>query len=365
MVRLIHMLKKGLKKALASGQPPPADEAPVSAPAGAESLYVRRKGVAVPGEEAREYLERFNGLKDLYHELMAVVTFTLTGAVHRQKITEAVTKVVDVFMARPYNELLLMTYTSSRKNYLAAHIVNDVILTVAFALDLGHERHDAVDLGICALTHDLGMSSFEILAKKDRQLNAHEIEDIKRHPILAAGLVRPVFGEKIASVVGDIHERENGQGYPRGIPGAEVHAWAKIISICDTFEALTHPRVFRAAYSPYEAMKIIINKKNIFFDDTVVRRFIDFMSIYPVGMVVGLNTGETAIVTASNRGFPTRPLVRVLISAGHEVEELYRTIDLARQNFIYITGAVDPEKEREILDFLKPRGQADVEENEI
>jgi HD-GYP domain-containing protein (c-di-GMP phosphodiesterase class II) len=255
-----------------------------------------------------------------------------------------------------------MTYSFSRKNYLTGHVANDVILTVAFGLSLGYQRSDLIDLGICAFSHDLGMLGFESIAKKDQRLSEQEVDDIKRHPMIAAGIVRPVFSEKIAAVVTDIHERENGQGYPRGIPGAQIHIWAKVIAVCDTFEALTHPRVFRAPYSPYEAMKIIIKKKDLFFNDMVVKRFIDFMSIYPVGMLVYLNTGEMALVTGSNAGYPTRPVIRVLVNENREVEEVPRIIDLAHQNFVYITGVVDPEKEKEVLYFLKPRGQVDLDE---
>ncbi len=373
MVRLTHLIQKGLKKV--SGQQdlepgPRLENAEDIKPRSAASFEVAPKGespyrkkVASSGvDEARADWERVAGLQELYREVHAAVAFTLNGTVHGEKITEVIVKLVDVFEAQPYNELLLMTYSFSRKNYLTAHIANDVILTVAFAFSLGYERADVIDLGVCAFAHDLGMLGFESIARKDQRLSDQEVDDIKRHPMIAAGIVRPIFSEKIASVVTDIHERENGQGYPRGIPGAQIHIWAKIISVCDTFEALTHPRVFRAPYSPYEAMKIIIKKKDLFFNDRVVKRFIDFMSIYPVGMLVYLNTGEMALVTGSTLGFPTKPVIRILVNENREVEEPGRIINLAQQNFVYITGVVEPEKEKEVLYFLKPRGQVDLDE---
>ncbi len=377
MVRLIHIIKKGFRKPKeqpqeatlenagtlpVSPEPQPRSAEDFDTPPKGESSFHRR-GAGIPaGQDAREYLERYNGLKDLYRELYGTARFALSGAIHRDRMLGIIERVADVFEAKPYNELLLIAFTFSRKQYLAAHIANDVILTVAFALSLGYARRDVVDLGICAMTHDLGMVGFDDIVKKNMQLNAQEIEDIKRHPLIAAERVRPVFAEKIASVVTDIHERENGQGYPRGIPGAEIHVWAKIIAVCDTFEALTHPRVFRAPYTPYEAMKIIIKKKDVFFDDEIVKRFIDFMSIYPVGMLVYLNTGEIAMVTGSNIGSPTRPVVQVLVNEKREVEDLPRPIDLEAQKFVYITGVLEPEKEKEILYFLKPRGQVELDE---
>jgi HD-GYP domain-containing protein (c-di-GMP phosphodiesterase class II) len=370
MVRLIHMLKKGFKKSsqgsadLQEGlvlpqDPKPRPAASFDEPPSGENPF-HRKADASGGSQ--EYLERFSGLADLYRELYAAVRFTMDGAIHREKIVAVVEKVADVFMLKPHNELLLIAYTFSKKNYLAAHMANDVILTVGFAVSLGYGRADVVDLGVCAFTHDLGMTGFDALARKAQQLTEQEIEDIKHHPLIAADLVRPIFSEKISSVLMDVHERQNGQGYPRGIPGSQIHMWAKIIAVCDTFEALTHPRVFRAPYSPYEAIKIIIKKKDVFFDDVIVKRFIDYLSIYPVGMLVYLNTGEMALVTGSNPGSPTRPVVRVLVNERREVEDLPRSVDLSEQNFMYITGVVEPDKEKEIHYFLKPRGQVELDE---
>ena len=387
MARLINIIKKSMKKKVDSDQssessldggrqdatpqdellPPLAEPQPQPAavfdePPKGENPYRRRLSSPSDGSLVRAHWERVNALQELYRELFAAACFSLKGVIDHARTVAMIGKVVDVFEAEPYNELMLMAYTFSRKNYLAAHIVNDVVLTIGFAQRIGYGRRELVDLGICAFTHDLGMVGFDGTINKNQRLSVSDIEDIKAHPLVAAEMVRPIFSEKIASVIMDIHERENGQGYPRGIPGAEIHMWAKVISMCDTFEALTHPRIFRAPYSPYEAMKIIIKKKDVFFDDVIVKRFIDFMSIYPVGMCVYLNTGETAMVIGSNAGSPTRPVVRILVNQNREVEDLPRTIDLAHQDFGYICGVVNPEKEKEIHYFLNPRGQVELDE---
>ncbi|NTV29084.1 MAG: HD domain-containing protein [Candidatus Omnitrophica bacterium] len=374
MVRIINILKKNWKKAVGASDrdyvasPAPEPElsplpsAQMDAPLTGTNPYRRKPSVAEAAAEARAIRERLERFHALYRNLHAMVCLALGGVIHRDKVEETIGQVADAFEAEPFNELLLLFYSFSRKNYLTAHIVNDVILTVGFARSLGYERREMLDLGISAFAHDLGMAHFEGIARKGQQLTAQEIEDIKQHPMRSSEMVRPIFAEKIASAVLDVHERENGQGYPRGIPGAEIHLWAKIIAVCDTFEALTHPRIFRSPYSPYEAMKIIIKKKDVLFDDTVVKRFIDFMSIYPVGTLVYLNSGELALVTGSNYGSPTRAVVRVLINENREIEEGNQVIDLARQDFVYISGVVEPEKEKEILYFLKPRGQVELDD---
>ncbi len=374
MVRLIQIIKKNLKKSASSDPLEGSVLLPETAlprleaeyrplvpsdpyPLPKDNPYRRKEG----GFSEPSYVSG-EKLKALYLELHASVQFALTGIIHREKIEDLIGRIVDMFINEPYNDLLLLAYSFSRQHYLSAHIANDVILTTGFARSLGFSREDMCDIALCAFTHDLGMVGSEGASQKGQQLSSDDINDIKQHPSRAAEIVRPVFSEKIASVVLDVHERENGQGYPRGIPGVRIHLWAKIIAVCDAFEALVHPRVFRASYSPYEAIKIIIKKKDILFDDVVVRRFIDFLSIYPVGAFGYLNSGEIAMVLGSSPGFPTRPKVRVLVNENREIEEQGRVIDLAEKDFVYIASVLEPEKEKEILHFLNPRGQMNVDE---
>ncbi|MBF0619752.1 MAG: HD domain-containing protein [Candidatus Omnitrophica bacterium] len=371
MVRFISILKKGLKKPSSRGASkevalPPENSGMLEenpALAVAPEMPFRRKTVTNP----KSLLASPSGISDeecreMYNELYAAAQASLGQGLDRERITQALHRAVGIFERALYNPLLLMGYSFSKKSYLPAHIVNDVLLTIGFARSLGYDHAATRDIALCAFVHDLGMSSFEGISKKGQQLAQHEIEDVKQHPLRSAELVRPVFGEKVAAVVLDVHERANGQGYPKGVPGSGIHLWAKIISVCDTFEALTHPRIFRPQYSPYEAMKIIIKKKDILFDDVIVRRFIDFLSIYPVGSLVYLNSGEMALVTGSNPGSPTRPMVRILVNENLEIDDSGALIDLSAKDFVYISGVVEMEKEKEVLYFLKPRGQVDVDE---
>jgi len=128
------------------------------------------------------------------------------------------------------------------------------------------------------------------------------------------------------------------------------------VSLCDVFEALTHSRNYRKAGTPYEAIKAIISKKNIFFDTPLLKNFVEFLSIYPIGNLVYLNTGKTAIVVGSNRGFPTRSIVRILLDAKKEVDTTGKVVNLLEDNMLYISGCIDPKEEEEVLHFLKPRG---------
>jgi len=69
----------------------------------------------------------------------------------------------------------------------------------------------------------------------------------------------------IAKVVSQEQERENGQGYPNGLKGDEIHDYAKIIGIVDVYEALTHHRPQRRGHMPHDAVKLILGTQKTFF----------------------------------------------------------------------------------------------------
>ncbi|MBU4333881.1 MAG: hypothetical protein KKD07_05525, partial [Candidatus Omnitrophica bacterium] len=183
---------------------------------------------------------------------------------------------------------------------------------------------------------------------------------IKKHPQRSIDMINNLFPERILNAILDVHENEDGSGYPNKKMGAEISYIAKIVSICDIFEALTHPRNFRNEFSPYEAIKMIIKKKDSFFDENILKKFVNYLSIYPIGSLIYLNTGEIAIVIGSNKGYPTRSIVKILLNANREAAKDEKFINLLDDKMVYICGPVEPKGVKEILHFLKPRGDFDL-----
>ncbi len=292
----------------------------------------------------------------LYLKLFDVVNTSLSQAIDKEKIEGVITEVVQAFVGKPCSELLLYTYTVSHDNYLIAHITNNVILAVGFGASLGLVNDDAVELGLCAFCHDFGMIDYTHLFQKGHQLTESENRMLQNHVAKSAKIFQGTFSDKIVQAIYDMHEQVNGQGYPNGKKGAEISFLAKIVAICDVFESLTHPRNFRREFSPYESIKLIINKKGEVFDGRVVKRFVEFMSIYPIGSLVELNTGEAAMVIGSNRALPTKPVVRVLLTPKRELDQSERIIDIFNDHMVYIAKSIDSKQGKEILHFLKPRG---------
>jgi len=296
-------------------------------------------------------------LEGIYTGLFEVASTSLSKEINKERIVKAITGVVKVFEDDLYNDLLLYFYNSSKDNYIISHIINNVILAVGFGVSVGLSKEDLMDLGICAFCHDFGMVEYTQFFQKGHQLTEEENRMVQRHTRESVQKFEGIFSDKVLNAIMDVHENVNGRGYPKGKTGVEISFLAKMTAICDVFEALTHARNFRREFTAYEAIKLIIKQRNKVFDARVVKRFIEFMSIYPVGGLVMLNTGETGIVIGSNRNSPTKPIVRILLNAKNEAEMSSRVINFMEETMVYVVHPLDTKAEREILHFLKPRGE--------
>ncbi len=294
-------------------------------------------------------------LDNLYRNLLGVVRVCVHEKIDQERIDNTIDAIIEVFQPKLYSPLLLYIYTNSEGHYIYSHIANNVILSIAFGQSLGLSKEEIKEVGLCAFGHDFGMVSFLDLAHKPSQLVLEENQTIHYHPIKSAELFTPFFPEKVISGILDIHECVNGKGYPKGKTGADISFLAKVVSVCDVFEALTHPRNYRKAFSPYEAIKMIIKKNDQMFDKRVIKKFVEFMSIYPIGNLVHLNTGEVGMVIMSNPSSPTRSVVRILLNSKHEADYSGKMIDLLKDQMVYINGSVEAKDEKDILSLYKPR----------
>lgn len=244
--------------------------------------------------------------------------------------------------------LLILADRATPDNYLYGHSVNVCI----FSLFLGHalKIDRLAALGHCALLHDVGMIKSIDVAMKNTRLTAQEHTIIKKHPAIGSDSVQSYMNlnEELrvltAKVLLQHHERKDGSGYPLGLAGNDIHEFARIISICDVYEALTHPRPYRARVIPHEGIKTIIGATEGHFDPDIVRAFVENISLYPPGSYVRLNTEETARITGINKGLPTRPLIRVILDASGQKAKEPRNIDLSATPMLFIKEPIDETK---------------------
>ena len=154
----------------------------------------------------------------------------------------------------------LATALGNRDNNTLQHCRN----VARLAIELGQRRGlppERVELlRLAALVHDVGKIGVrdDVLLKPGK-LSAEETEEVRRHPAIAADILRRIRGsEQIAAIVLAHHERLDGSGYPLGLSARDIPLEAQVLGVADTFCALTEQRPYRPALmSAAQALQII------------------------------------------------------------------------------------------------------------
>jgi HD-GYP domain-containing protein (c-di-GMP phosphodiesterase class II) len=155
---------------------------------------------------------------------------------------------------------------------------------------------------------------------------------------LLAGV--PGVSEMVIQIAGEHHEKMNGGGYPRGIPGAEISQIGRMTAIVDVYDALTSNRVYHKGKEPSEVLKKLLEWSGSHLDGDLVQQYIRTLGIYPVGSLVRLSGGRLAIVVDQSDDL-LRPTVRVVYDADRKLRLQPRDLHLT-QSQDEILGYEDP-----------------------
>ncbi len=225
---------------------------------------------------------------------------------------------------------------------------NVAVLAIRLGREIDYDERRCLALGLCALMHDVGMLTIPQEVLDSPQFTEEQFALLHRHPLESQKMVQ-AFGKAfswISKIVVQVHERQDGSGYPRGLKGEQIHEVARILGLADTYEAMSHPRSDRKALVTYHALKEIIDLRNSHFDRKLIKALINIVSIFPLGSLVKLNNGEVGRVIRTSRMHPTRPTVEVLLDSRGQKVRPPRPIDLEDEPMLYI---VDPAIDEGVL----------------
>ncbi|WP_426751832.1 HD-GYP domain-containing protein [Myxococcus sp. Y35] len=187
-----------------------------------------------------------------------------------------------------------MTTMRREEDYLVYHQVNVCLMSIVFGAELGLTKPQLRDLGYIALFHDAGMATLsEELSTKRGALTPEEKQTVQRAPLIS---VRNILMEKgfsrstlLRVVTTFEHKTDFGTAVrdSRGniqmiIPKTNLGVYAKIIAICDAYDALTSKRPYRDAYGPEVALMLMWSEMRNKFDPELLSVFMRVMAIQPV-----------------------------------------------------------------------------------
>jgi HD-GYP domain-containing protein (c-di-GMP phosphodiesterase class II) len=149
---------------------------------------------------------------------------------------------------------------------------------IAGTLDLSQEEVETI--ASAALVHDLGkVGMADGILFNPRLLTAEEQKGAQRHAEIGATLLSkfPLF-QSGSLLVRHHHERFDGTGYPDGLKGESIPLGARIISVCDSYQAMTEERPYRHAFPRDVAIEEIKRASGSQFDPKVVQAFLQVLA---------------------------------------------------------------------------------------
>jgi len=214
---------------------------------------------------------------------MIFAELMLWGWVRRFWIERRLERTRDLFeSARRYEpevSLELLRQLSDLHQAIDPYVHGHSRRVASYAVRIAHEMHlsaaEVAQVETAALVHDIGKiyTPAEILLKPER-LNEREFAIMKLHARDGAKILEQAGDPAITTIVGQHHERLDGQGYPNGIAGAEISLGARIVAVADTFDAITSVRPYRAPRSHGQAIEILTGESGKQLDADVVAAFI-------------------------------------------------------------------------------------------
>jgi response regulator RpfG family c-di-GMP phosphodiesterase len=190
--------------------------------------------------------------------------------------------------ARMYTELHL-TYLSTvrafvssleaKDTYTRGHSERVADYGRALAQASGIKRRDLDMVMFGAMLHDIGkIGVAEGILNKPGPLTPEEWRVVRAHPEMGARIVSHI--EYLAPAVGLIlhhHERIDGRGYPHGLTGDEIELGTRIVTVVDSFDAMTTHRPYRRAMEVRQAIKLLKTHAGRQFDAQIVDTFVDLV----------------------------------------------------------------------------------------
>lgn len=184
---------------------------------------------------------------------------------------------------------VMASLVEARDPYTGGHLWRVSQFSRLLAAEHGLPATDVARIALGGFLHDLGKVGVPdaILNKPDR-LTDEEYAVIKTHPEVGHRLLaqHPLADLARAAVIAH-HETPDGKGYPHGLAGQSIPIDARIVGICDAFDAMTSTRPYRRGMPMAKALAIITENLGSQFDATLGRCFVDLGQAGQLDPIVG------------------------------------------------------------------------------
>ena len=167
------------------------------------------------------------------------------------------------FMEQHPESVHFMLTLSGHDFYTYNHSLDVSIYALGLGAVLGYDKKTLEELGLGSLFHDVGKRnvSLDILCKKG-PLDEAEWAQMKMHATYGLQILNqyPGVSEAVKATAFEHHESWEGNGYPQQIRGQEIHPFARIVALTDTYDAMTTQRSYNKPMTPVDALTMMKEK---------------------------------------------------------------------------------------------------------
>lgn len=235
---------------------------------------------------------------------------------------------------------------SERKDprvHLAQRCIRMSVLAINTGIEMGLPESQWVTLGTAGLLHDLALFQGPACFRLPGSLMTQDERwQYRLHPRLVADTLEGygLITEEVCVIMHQVHERDDGTGYPRGLAFNALHPLSRVLHVVDAYLSLVEPGPGRPPLMPHDAIRLMIREAEMgSLPRDVAEAFFDQMSHYPVGSEVELDDGNRAQVIRRDGPHRDTPVVQVFGE--------HHTLRLSRGER-RITAAVVPHGSREM-----------------
>ncbi|MFU8789453.1 MAG: HD-GYP domain-containing protein [Methylobacter sp.] len=247
-----------------------------------------------------------------------------------KEVKEAVSECVDKVL-EDSNAMLLLTQLKNQDEYTAQHSLNVCILSILLGRELKLSIEELNNIGLCGLLHDIGKMKVPLeILNKPGKLEDDEREIMNKHTVFGRDILmsaRDIYAGTV-DVAYSHHETLAGTGYPRGLDKTQLSDFTKIVSIADTYDAITSDRIYRKGTSHFIALGILMKAMKTQFETKFVAQFVNCIGFYPQGNLVELNSGEIGIVVEQNKTDRLKPKILLILDKDKKMTN-ERILDLS------------------------------------
>lgn len=217
------------------------------------------------------------------------------------------------------SSLIELTAIKDYDDYTFAHSVNVCIYSLTIGVNLSMDHNRLSQLGFSALFHDVGKTRLPSdVVKKPGDFTDEDWIMMQRHPSLGAKMLLknfPISAHTVRAALTafEHHINIDGTGYPRRQEYRGLNLFSRIVTVADTYDALTSGRVYiKNPIAPIDVMRKMFYQMDQKFDQLLLKIFINSIGLFPAGSLILLSDDQVAIVEKIHPSQPGSPVVRVI-----------------------------------------------------